>query len=624
MPETSVGRPWAQVRWMGGAVAIICWLALSGGGVEAQEVENSPDSASIVEEARQLQADFERFRGSRIPPRTRTANVRCDRQIGRICHWFGGAEEADFPPEPTETSLARRQLIGTLGEVWAEVRDPWIAGQLVHYLVEAERFPEALSVARGCELTEPWWCHALEGYVLHVRGGFVEAEDAFSRALALLPGEEEERWGTPRFLLSRQAESAFRNRTPEERRIIQDRLWRFSDPLFLVEGNDRLTDHYARLVLARIREDAVNPHDLVWGEDLEETLIRYGRTVGWSRSRAVPSGGMNLTDTRSMVGHHHPGSRGYLFPEEFLDAPADVPPESWITAPREAHTWYAAPYAPDFRGLETQVARFRRGDSLLVVGAFRPDPAPSPLVAEDRGEERPDPFGGRNLFGGGGDERGDASWGSQADRYEGPVETGFFLVPEDGGEPIVERAEDRSGVLTLMAPIGRYVSSLEVLDRPAGAAWRARQGVSQVELPRGLVALSDILLLSEEAPVPDRLEDAIPHARAGIRIQREERFVVVWEVYGLGVEEPARVTVGFTRGRPGFLQRVGEFLGVVEPDSPIEVSFDEPGIDEVQTLFRAFHLELPNLEPGEYTLHVRLELAGREPVVTSRPIILEP
>jgi hypothetical protein len=34
-------------------------------------------------------------------------------------------------------------------------------------------------------------------------------------------------------------------------------------------------------------------------------------------------------------------------------------------------------------------------------------------------------------------------------------------------------------------------------------------------------------------------------------------------------------------------------------------------------------IELPDLEPGEYTLHLRLELRGRTPVVTSRPIVVE-
>jgi hypothetical protein len=103
-----------------------------------------------------------------------------------------------------------------------------------------------------------------------------------------------------------------------------------------------------------------------------------------------------------------------------------------------------------------------------------------------------------------------------------------------------------------------------------------------------------------------------------------ERFVLAWEVYGLEVEERARITIGFTAGRPGFLRRVGEFLGVVEPDAPVEVSFDETAPDEVQTVFRAIEMQLPSLEPGEYTLHVQLELPGREAAVASRPITIVP
>ena len=88
--------------------------------------------------------------------------------------------------------------------------------------------------------------------------------------------------------------------------------------------------------------------------------------------------------------------------------------------------------------------------------------------------------------------------------------------------------------------------------------------------------------------------------------------------------EPIQVTLGFTQGRPGFLQRVGEFLGVLEPDDPVEVTFTDAGPDVVQTAFRAVALELPDLEPGEYTLHLRVDLAGREPAIASRPIIVMP
>jgi len=204
------------------------------------------------------------------------------------------------------------------------------------------------------------------------------------------------------------------------------------------------------------------------------------------------------------------------------------------------------------------------------------------------------------------------------------MEAGLFLVEEDGGGIHRVLGTEREGVLTLRAPTGRYVSSLELLDRTGGAAWRARQGVTQVELPRGLAGLSDLLILKEDAPLPATLEEALPLVRPGIRVRADERFAIAWEVYGLQVEEPARITIGFTRGRPGFLRRVGEFVGVVETDEPVEISFDETAPDDIQILFRALEMRLPALDPGEYTLHVRLELSGREPAIASRPILVEP
>jgi hypothetical protein len=67
---------------------------------------------------------------------------------------------------------------------------------------------------------------------------------------------------------------------------------------------------------------------------------------------------------------------------------------------------------------------------------------------------------------------------------------------------------------------------------------------------------------------------------------------------------------------------VGDFLGIIEPDQPVEITFDDTGPDVVQSVFRAVQLELPDLDPGDYTLHLRLELGGRTPVVISRPIVV--
>jgi len=452
---------------------------------------------------------------------------------------------------------------------------------------------EAERVAFDCGITEAWWCHALRGYTLHIWTQYVDAERAFEEALALMPPDVRESWTTPRYVFTRDAVEAFEDVPDAERDREWAMLWRLSDPLFLFEGNDRLTEHYARLVLARNQRDAAHPQGDRLQEDEAEAMIRYGMNIGYSRTQNQARTFGGLQDTRRVIGHHHPRSRGYLFPERFMEAPAEIPPESWITAPREARTWYAPPYAPDLEPLETQVARFRRGDDMRVVGAYRPVPL--------RAGEAP-------VFG---------------SALPSTATAALFLVPEDGGAMRSVRGEDAEGVLVLDAPAGRYVSSLEVADVEERRAWRARQGVVQRPLAIGAVDVSDLLILRPGAPLPETLEEAVPHVRPGVRLFAGERFPVAWEVYGLGIRERVRVTVGFSRGRPGFLGRVGDFLGLIETERNVDITFDETSPDDrMQAVFRSIELELPDLDPGEYTLHLQLELPGRTPLVTSRPIIV--
>ena len=576
------------------AAAAVLGLLASSPPALAQD---APEAAAVVEAMRERQEEFERFRESRIPVEVDRRPAACDEQIGRICIWFGGDDEADFPGELREVGQARVELIRELSDAFARVPDRWLLGQWVHYLVESRNMGEAERVAEACGVEDVWWCDALLGYVYHVWTRYVDAERAFRDALASMPDSVHHEWTTPRYVFTEDAVAAFNDATPAERNLRWETLWRLSDPLFVFEGNDRLTDHYARLVLAENRRDAAHPQNIEWEEDLEESLVRYGMNIGYSRTHDPARAFGTLQDTRRVVGHHHPMSRGYLFPEQYLESPSDIPPETWITAPREARTWYAPPYAPDIRGLETQVGRFRRDDRMLVVGAYRP------TIAVDEGEVV-------------------SAWGPRGNA-DGPAGAALFLVPTDGGAWTYVQGDQPEGVLAMEAPPGRYVSSLEVVDLDGGRAWRARQGVVQSELAPGLVAVSDLMILREGATLPESLEQAIPDVRPGVRIRVGERFPVVWEVYGLGVREPVTVTIGFSRGRPGFLERVGAFLGVIEPERPVEVTFDETGPeDRVQAVFRSIELELPDLDPGDYTLHLQLELPGRDPVVASRPIVV--
>lgn len=576
---------------------------------------------------KELQLEFEQYREDHTPIDRRPEGAGgCDEQIGRICIWFGGADEEGFPGELREVREARIELIRSLTDALEVAPHRWILGQLVHYLVENRNLDEAERIAAECGIDETWWCRALLGYTLHKRTEYVEAEGAFRDALDAMPAAERGEWMSMRYVLTEDAREELDALPADERVLKWELYWRLSDPLFLFEGNDRFTDHFARWVEAKNRREAADPmgqkvlhEDAVyrpgseWDEDLEETLVRYGMNTGYSRrhspGRMLARGGRpdptrmmgddGFRDTRRMIGHHHPKSRGYLFPEEFLASPADVPPESWITAPREARTWHAPLYAPEIQGLETQVGRFRRDDAMLVVGAYRPT-----VTVQEGDEMEVEPV-----------------WGSDAPAE--PPHASLFLVPVDGGPFVNVLGREPEGVLTIRARPGAYVSSLEVVDLPNRRAWRARQGVVQEPLTPGLVGVSDLMILREGAPLPDAFEEAVPDVRPGIRVRAGERFGVFWEVYGLRIREPVTVTLGFSEGRPGFLERVGDFLGIIEPEQQVDITFEDFGPDAVQAVFRSVEIELPDLEPGEYTLHLRLELEGRTPVVTSRPIVVE-
>lgn len=583
------------IRWASWAPVAFAVLGVlpAPGPVSAQDLPT--DSVALLEAVVDLQEEFERYRESRTPVQPEPLGGACDERIGRICIWFGGADEERFPAELREVGQARVELIRTLFAARDIVQDRWVLGQLVHYLVENRNFDEAERVATECGISERWWCGVLEGYALHVRGEFVEAEAAFRAGLAEMPDSVHQTWTSPRYVFTPDAREAFDALPPAEREQTWELLWRLSDPLFLVEGNDYFTDHFARLVIAENRRHATDPLGIDWAEDMDETLVRYGRNIGYSRTPNRAQ--FSLQDNRRMVGHHHPKSRGYLFPEQFLTSPSDIPPESWITAPRESRTWYAPPYAPDVEALETQVGRFRRDERMLVVGAFRPTLA--------------SPSGERVL-----------AWGADGG-VQGAAHAALFLVSEDGTAPLYVQGGEPEGSLALEAPPGRYVSGLEVVNVEGRRAWRARQGVVQLPLSPGMVDVSDLMILEEGAPLPASLDEAIPHLRPGVRLRKGERFVVLWEAYGLRVLEPVRVSLGFSRGRPAFLESVAEFLGILEPTQPVDITFDDLGPDGLQLAFRAAELTLPDLDPGAYTLHLKLELSGREPLVISRPIVVE-
>lgn len=581
------------------------------------------DSAGLLEEARHQQTRFESYRESRLPPSYNTEIALCDELVGRLCfrHESGNAP---MPQEPLEIGMARRELLRTLGRIAQRIPgDNWVLGQRVFYMAESGQWGRALQLAKRCNGADLWWCKALAGTAQHALGEFVEARRTFQEALELMPDSVRSFWLEPGYLLDGDGRELYEETDPTDWPALHARMWTFADPLYLVDGNDRLTADYARRTISLIREEAANPFGMEWEDDLTQLVLRYGQEVAWERMRPPPRMGLSATDDRYVVGRHEPGGSDYVPPGQVVRAPAETRAGAWRLEHERPRSAYKAPYMTEIQAFEAQTARFRRGDSLLVVAAFQPAPARAEGVAAQDAAPSPDPAvgaGDGDPFGAGGPPPRTAG----ADPSGGDVESGLFLVNADDLTVLSTRGRGPSGVLTYTAPPGQYLLSIEALNEQARFGWRNRHGVSQSALPLGLAAVSDILLLEPEGPLPDTFEEAVPHAKKGVRIGAGEPIRLAWEVYGLGRGEVAEVTIGFDRGAPSIFRIAGQFLGILEPEGePVLMSWEQAAPDVLGTVFRSVDLTLPELEPGEYTIYVEVQLQGREAMVTNRRLYIE-
>ncbi len=648
------------------------------------------DSLALLDEARDVQARYERFREQRTPPSYADLSQRCDDVVGRFCFRFElhePGEEWTPPEQPIEVELAPTRVIRDLRDVVREIPgDRWVAGQLVYYLGVAGAWRDAASAAGNCR-AEAWWCVALLGYVYHAVGEWEESERIFERALEEMPVDTAAAWIEPKYILRRGADDVFQDAA--DKRAAENRLWLLSDPLYLVAGNDRKTEQYSRQVLIRIRSGGESGTGQEWDEDLDEITLLWGAPQAWTREQDRPNldQEFSVRDTRKMISHRW--GMGFLPNAKALADPAELRPGDWelggrrrlelrdyagfqdplglsqenqgllpiprtieigteeiMTVVRDAvrrsgpRTGYTPAYADRFDRLDTQVARFRRGDSLLVVGAYAPAP------------EREKREGARLASSGSGFDGVSVTLDLRARRRESrsdrqkrmgnpfaveeelpeafptdtepSIEAGLFLINTDDGVRHEVRADTREGAFQLQVPNGRYVVGLETFSPTEKRAWRERHGAWQESVVPGLAVMSDLLILQGGRPIPESLDEALPHALPSLRIAAGDAIQVAWELYGLRIGETAEVRIGVNEVSVGVLSTIGQFLRMIEPENPVAMSWQEAGPDVLGTVFRAVELNLPELEPGDYELAVEVEPRGREPMrVTRRITIVE-
>ncbi|MCG6954537.1 MAG: hypothetical protein LJF04_00975 [Gemmatimonadetes bacterium] len=586
-PETSLLAA-LSVAILVGADGLTPAGAQTAARPDAGKEQEVPDSADLHGGARREQRRFEQARFRYMPFTTGSYGGECDERVGRFCVWWGDDPHWTPKPEAPEVTADRDTLLMRLDSIQRLVPgDGWVLGQRVWYRGEAGRWSGALDVARHCGGAQVWWCAALEGLALHGLGRYEEADAVFRVALEGMPPKQSRRWVVPDQSVDGKTAGLLDHASPARRDTLLTRLWLLADPLYLIPGNDARTAHYARWTVATLREGGRNPHQVSWGSDLAELLVRNGWEIAWERVRSS----FDLTARDGVLGYNDPEGRDFMPPASALENPSSAAAGDLVPDVDRPRSLYQPAYAPLLLPMDGQLAVFPRGDSLAVVAtAFVPrDTTQRAREGQDRPWMDPGPDRGR------------------------PDEEGLFLVTPDGAtvSRLVVQGAGPAGLI-MRAPAGSYVVSSEAWSPSRRVAGRLRRGLRLDTIPADVATISGLLLTDASRPEPVSLAAAAAAALPRPEVHSGETFGLVWEVGGLGWR-PERVeySVSVERDDRGALRRVGELLHLVGRDRPLELRWTEPGPPNPQRVLRSVRLDLPELDDGAYRVRLQARLPGR-------------
>jgi len=587
-------------------VSLFLVLLGSSGGepLAAQVTEGKPDTTLVVADpgdiasvARAAQALFERRRLRHLPLSLGASGGTCDEHVGRFCTWYGEGEW--FPvPESDVILTLRSELLATLDSLQSLApADDWILGQRVWYRSEGGDWDGALGVARACRDGDEWWCAALGGFALHGLDRFVEAQAQFEHALAGMGEARAREWRVPDWTADPHLRDLLEDAAyaPDVEAALLERMWRMADPLYLVDGNDRLTAHYARWTVATLRDRARNPFHISWGRDLDELTVRHGWEMGWERSTS-----RSFAIVDGVIGHKHPEGRDYMPAGQSVEDPANATAHDLSPGKLTPRSLYAPRYAPVLLPMGGQVAVFPRGPRMVIVAtSFLP-------------EDTTFHVGHRHAL----------PWMEPHEQAGLPDRRGLFASPLEGGRAIERVTVGGSdGTSMIDVPLGSYLVSSESWSPERRRAGRLRRGVAARPAPEDIATLSDILLLRSASPSPPTLEAALDRTLLRPRVRSGEPFAIGWEIAGLGFRpEVLHFEVSVGRTDRGFIGRVGDFLHLSSPPRPLILSWEEPGPDDPGYHFRSLDLDVPALEPGQYEIRLVLRSADRTDAVTTRTL----
>lgn len=536
---------------------------------------NVSDSIGDLHRARAAQRAFERGRRGLLPYESAGAG-RCDVRLGRYCWWYDESMPT-FPAEPAGIKQRRAELLSELDTLSLRYPgDDWLVGMRVHYRVDGRDSVGADSVARRCRASD-WWCSALVGYATHARGLALESDSAFAASLASMPPGAACAWRNIAPLLDDEARRVYERASCDDRRALERRYWLLSRPQLAAPANEWRNEFNVRRVLVWLGERGATPHLTSWGADAAELVLRYGWPVAWGR---VGTPGLSGAEP-SIVGHDPSPSFAFSPVRLLPDSARPLAGGDWDLTDRGARARYAPPLVRRVANIAAQLARFRRGDSTLVVAAY---------AADDDSLHAP---------------RGTLS-----------------AATEDGLVTTSAAVAISRGTLQLMMAGTPALAGVEVSDAITRTLARMRTVFAGLASDERF-ALSDLLVHQGGAEPAGSLAAALPRAVAGDMVIRDLPVGLFWETYGLAPDgETVDLSVRVERVDAGFLRKARQRLGLSPADIPIRIQWTDARPPEDRAAPHAVSLNLRNMDAGRYRITLTVTPANGPAVATAREIAL--
>jgi hypothetical protein len=460
----------------------------------------------------------------------------------------------------------------------------YLMGHAVYALTKFGYEDDAADLVELCE-AEDWWCDALRGFVLHSTEQAVEAEALFRRAMNGAPDGVRCSYENALWLLGDwdqrtsgiEALPDGRERTSEwscaRSLAASDSIWWWADPLYSVEGNDRWTEHIARAMSAQFYADirrARRRSEVPRRFQEHDWAMRVRRGPWDSYDRPLGRDSARLWTSQESAEYH-------FVPE--LD-PGDLSNPTWRIVGDLQDEGYTPDYGP-LVPIPVQMARFRSEGSLRIALAGS--------LAGTRLERAP---------------RGTAHFLLT----DGPERFPLHLVAEVSREP---------PRFLGTAPAQEYVAAFELSTR-IGTAWD-RRAISPLKTlgPE----ISDLLFYDpSERGEPDSLMAAAAAMLGSATADRTVGLGVFWETYGVPHETTLEFEVAVERASGGLVDRITRLLPGGERLGLGQIRWTEPSSAETHS--KAVALDLTELDPGEYTVVIRVRWPGQGALEARRRVMV--